>query len=86
MELNNMTNKPQVKIVNAETGEEIIRDANAEELAQMKIDEADSLARQAKAEAEVSAKAALAAAKQAAQDKLKGLGLTDLEIAAITGA
>jgi hypothetical protein len=31
---------PQVKIVNAETGEEVIRDANAEELAQMEIDEA----------------------------------------------
>lgn len=30
--------------------------------------------------------AALSAAKQAAQDKLKALGLTDLEIAAITGA
>lgn len=30
--------------------------------------------------------AALSAAKQAGQDKLKGLGLTDLEIAAITGA
>jgi len=28
----------------------------------------------------------IAAAKQAAQDKLKALGLTDLEIAAITGA
>jgi hypothetical protein len=31
---------PQVKIVNAETGEEVIRDANAEELAQMEIDQA----------------------------------------------
>ena len=30
--------------------------------------------------------AALSSAKQAGQDKLKGLGLTDLEIAAITGA
>ena len=34
------TNTPQVKIVNAETGEEIIRDANAEELAQMQADQA----------------------------------------------
>jgi hypothetical protein len=29
---------PQIKLVNAETGEEIIRDMNTEELAQMKID------------------------------------------------
>ena len=32
--------KPQVKIVNAETGEEIIRDMNADELAQHEIDKA----------------------------------------------
>jgi hypothetical protein len=31
-------NKPQVKIVNAETGEEIIRDANEQELAQIEIE------------------------------------------------
>jgi hypothetical protein len=37
--------KPQVKIVNCETGEEIIRDANADELAQMEIDAASALAR-----------------------------------------
>jgi hypothetical protein len=37
--------KPQIKIVNCTTGEEIIRDANAEELAQMEIDAADSQAR-----------------------------------------
>ena len=30
--------KPQVKIVDAETGEEIVRDANAAELAQMQAD------------------------------------------------
>lgn len=30
--------KPQVKIVYAETGEEIVRDANAAELAQMEAD------------------------------------------------
>jgi hypothetical protein len=32
--------KPHVKIVNAETGEEIIRDMNADELAQHEIDKA----------------------------------------------
>lgn len=38
------------------------------------------------AEAKATAKVALSAAKQTAQDKLKALGLNDLEIAAITGA
>jgi len=32
------TNTPQVKFVNAETGEEIVRDATIEEIAQMEID------------------------------------------------
>ena len=53
------TNTPQVKIVNCETGEEIIRDANAEELAQMEIDAANAEAKQAEAEAKATAKAAL---------------------------
>ena len=53
--------KPQVKIVNAETGEEIIRDANADELAQMEIDTANAAARQAEAEAKAQAKAQLLA-------------------------
>ena len=52
---------PQVKIVNAETGEEIIRDANAEELAQMEIDAASAEARKAEAEAKAQAKAQLLA-------------------------
>jgi hypothetical protein len=57
-----MTNtKTQVKIVNAETGEEIIRDANAEELAQMELDAANAKARKAEAEAKATAKAALLA-------------------------
>lgn len=70
-----MTNKPQVKIVNAETGEEIIRDANAEELAQMKIDEADSLARKAEA-------ATKAAQRQAV---LNRLGITEEEARILLG-
>jgi len=53
--------KPQVKIVNCETGEEIIRDANAEELAQMELDAANAAARKAEAEAKATAKAALLA-------------------------
>ena len=37
-----MTN-PMIKLVNAHTGEEIIRDMNAEELAQMEADKATQL-------------------------------------------
>ncbi len=50
---------PQVKIVNAETGEEIIRDANAEELAQMEIDAVNAEARKAEIEAKATARQAL---------------------------
>ena len=56
-----MANTIQVKIVNVETGEEIVRDANADELAQMEIDKANAQARQAEAEAKATAKAALLA-------------------------
>ena len=62
-------NKPQVKIVNAETGEEIIRDANEQELAQIEIDTANALARKAKEEAKAQAKA----------DLLSKLGITETE-------
>ena len=48
---------PQVKIVNAETGEEIVRDANANELAQFEIDKANEVARLAEIEAKAQAKA-----------------------------
>ena len=51
--------KPQVKIVNAATGEEIIRDANADELAQMQVDAANAEAKKAEAEAKADAKTAL---------------------------
>jgi hypothetical protein len=53
--------KPQVKIVNCTTGEEIVRDANVEEIAQMEIDAANLVARKAEAEAKATAKAALLA-------------------------
>jgi hypothetical protein len=70
--------KPQVKIVNTETGEEIVRDANAEELAQMEKDAA-SWAAELVAKAEAEAKKAAAEAKLAAlgltADDLKALGL-----------
>ena len=51
--------KPQVKIVNCETGEEIVRDATAEELAQMQLDAANNAAQKAEAEAKATAKAAI---------------------------
>jgi hypothetical protein len=67
--------KPQVKIVNCETGEEIVRDATADELAQMEIDRADYQARKAKAEAKETAKAAI----------LDRIGLTADELKTILG-
>ena len=55
------TTKPQIKIVNCTTGEEIVRDANAEEIAQMQLDAVNGQARKAKAEAKATAKAQLLA-------------------------
>jgi hypothetical protein len=68
--------KPQVKIVNAETGEEVIRDMNAEELAQWQADKDDE---QAKADAKEEAENA----KNAAQAKLAALGLTADDLKAL---
>jgi hypothetical protein len=53
----------------------------AEEITQREADQAAYAARKAEEEA---AEAAKAAAKQSAQEKLKSLGLSDIEIAAIT--
>jgi len=66
---------PQVKIVNAETGEEIIRDMNAEELAQYELDKSN-------AKAAADAVAAKAAEKAAL---LKRLGITEEEAALLLG-
>jgi len=65
--------KPKIKEVNAETGEEIIRDATAVEIALMEADEADYLERKNKAKAEAEAKAAQKAAL------LERLGITEFE-------
>jgi hypothetical protein len=51
--------KPQIKIVNCTTGEEIVRDATAAEIAQMELDAANAAARKLEAEAKATAKAAL---------------------------
>jgi hypothetical protein len=69
------TNTPQVKIVNCETGEEIVRDANADEIAQIKLDVANAEARKAQAEAKATAKAAI----------LDRIGLTADELKTILG-
>jgi DNA-binding protein YbaB len=55
------TNTPQIKIVNVQTNEEIVRDATAEEIAQMELDAANSAAAKVEAEAKATAKAALLA-------------------------
>jgi hypothetical protein len=67
--------KSQVKIVNAQTGEEIIRDANAEELAQMELDAINALARKAEAEAKATQRQAL----------LTRLGITEEEARILLG-
>jgi hypothetical protein len=67
--------KPQVKIVNVETGEEIVRDATAEEIAQMKIDTDNAVSEKAEAEAK-------SANKQAILDRL---GLTADEAKLLLG-
>ncbi len=51
----------QIKEVNCTTGEEIVRDATVEEIAQMEIDAANDAARKAEADAKATAKAALLA-------------------------
>lgn len=67
--------KPEVKIVNCETGEEIVRDATTEEIAQMELDAANAAAKKAEAEAK-------AAEKQAILDRI---GLTADEFKLILG-
>ena len=71
-----MTNtKPQIKIVNCETGEEIVRDANAEEIAQMELDADNAAEAKAQADAKEAAKAAI----------LDRIGLTADELKTILG-
>jgi acyl-CoA reductase-like NAD-dependent aldehyde dehydrogenase len=67
--------KPQVKIFNCETGEEIVREATAEEIAQMELDAANAAARKAEAEAKETQRQAI----------LDRLGLTADEAKLILG-
>ena len=62
---------PQVKIVNVETGEEIIRDANAEELAQMEADKAAVAAAEATAAQKAAEKSALLARLGVTEEEAK---------------
>jgi hypothetical protein len=66
----------QVKIVNAETGEETLRDMNANELAQLNQEIAEREALEAKANEAAEAKAT-------AEAKLAALGLTTDDLKAL---
>lgn len=69
-----------IRIVNAETGEVVERELNAEELAQREIDTATDLADREAKEAEIKAKVK---AKAAVQAKLAALGLTVEDLQAL---
>jgi len=71
------------EIADLETARVAAEPLSAQEIADLETARVAAEDQRKAAEAEAAAKAA---AKQAAQDKLKALGLTDLEIAAITGA
>ena len=66
---------PQVKIVNIETGEEIVRDMNAEELAQLEATQAEFTAKEQARVEQATAKAAL----------LDKLGITEEEATLLLG-
>ena len=66
------TTKPQVKIFDCATQEEIVRDATADEIAQIKIIEERAIAAKAEAEAK-------SAERQAIADRL-GLTLDELKL------
>ena len=78
-----MTDTPSKVIVDCSTGEQTVVPLTAEEIAELEAAAAQAEADRLAAEQEAAQKAAL---KQAAQDKLKALGLTDLEVAALVGA
>jgi hypothetical protein len=67
--------KPQIKEYNCETGIETIRDANAKEIAQIKLDADNAKLAKAEAQAKETAKAAI----------LDRIGLTADELKTILG-
>ena len=76
-----MTDTPTKVIVDCATGESTIVPLTTEELAQR---ETDRLAYEAQEATRLAAEEARETAKASANAKLKALGLTDSEIAAIT--
>lgn len=70
------TEIPTILIIDVATGQEIIRELTADELAQRELDAAEAATVQAAIEAK-------AAARQSALAKLAELGLTEEEIAAL---
>lgn len=69
-------------VVDCATGKQTILPLTPAEIAQRDQDAAAAAEAQAQREAEEALQAGL---KQSAQEKLKGLGLTDAEVSAITG-
>jgi hypothetical protein len=78
-----MADRPTKLVVDCATGITSEVELTDEEIAQREADAAAFAETEAQRLADEQAKAA---AKQAAQDKLKALGLTDLEVAALVGA
>jgi hypothetical protein len=68
--------KPQIKIFNCETGQEIVRDATEAEILQMDKDAVTSAA-------QLAARADAEANKEAALGKLAALGLTAEDLKAL---
>jgi len=63
--------KPQIKTVDCTTGEETIRDATAEEIAQMELDAKEALSIRAQAQAKIAEKQAIADRLGLTADELK---------------
>ena len=76
-----MTDTLTKVVVDCSTGEQTILPLTADEIASLELSRQEAESRKAEEDA---AEAAKAAAKQSAQEKLKSLGLSDIEIAAIT--
>ena len=75
--------RPTKVVVDCTTGVQEVIELTDAEIAELEAAAAQAEQDRLAAEAEAAQKAAL---KQAAQDKLKALGLTDLEVAALVGA
>ena len=78
-----MTDTPVKVVVDCSTGEQTIVPLTADEIAQQEADRVTAAEQQAAALAEAEAKAE---AKASAVSKLAALGLSEAEVAAITGA